>query len=146
MTVSEVARAFADDIGEAIPEEDQDRLRALSPRSRFRQIVPPQKRYQVILHGSAGRGEPAAYRGYPVVFENEDVGDRDASNGTDEAVVIGLWQAGELSTRAAAERLRLTYRAFLDLLEVHEVPVLHGEKDPGGVQGLEEGRGPLGGS
>lgn len=57
---------------------------------------------------------------------------------TIEDAVIHLWQAGELSTRAAAERLGLTYRDYLDLLSERSIPVVAGELDEGRVQRLVE--------
>lgn len=43
-----------------------------------------------------------------------------------EGAVIGLWQAGRLSTREAAEQLGLGYHDFLDLLTQKNVPVVDG--------------------
>ena len=40
-----------------------------------------------------------------------------------EALVISLWQMGEISTRVAAEALGLTYRDYLALLATKGVPV-----------------------
>jgi hypothetical protein len=44
----------------------------------------------------------------------------------EEAAVLGLWKAGELSTRRAAEELGLTYYDFLDLLAARGIPVVGG--------------------
>ena len=46
---------------------------------------------------------------------------------SDEDAILALWEAGELSTRAAAARLSLAYREFLDLLHRRSIPV---ESDP----------------
>jgi predicted HTH domain antitoxin len=40
-----------------------------------------------------------------------------------EVVVLALWEAGEVSTRQAADELGLTYRDFLDLLSARGIPV-----------------------
>lgn len=39
-----------------------------------------------------------------------------------EAAVIALYQKGAISTRRAAEMLRLTYRQYLDLLAERGIP------------------------
>lgn len=57
---------------------------------------------------------------------------------TIEDAVIHLWQGGELSTRAAAERLGLTYRAYLDLLSDRNIPVVGGDLDETRVHRLIE--------
>jgi predicted HTH domain antitoxin len=46
---------------------------------------------------------------------------------TEEVAVLALWEAGELSTRRAAEELGLSYRDFLDLLATRSIPVERGE-------------------
>jgi predicted HTH domain antitoxin len=53
----------------------------------------------------------------------------------EEAAVLGLWEAGELSTRSAAEELGLTYREFLDLLAARGIPV---ENGPLNMQAIEK--------
>jgi predicted DNA-binding protein (UPF0251 family) len=53
----------------------------------------------------------------------------------EEAAVLGLWEAGELSTRSAAEELGLTYRGFLDLLAARGIPV---ETGPLNLKAIEE--------
>lgn len=44
----------------------------------------------------------------------------------EETAVLALWQAGELSTRRAAEELGLSYYDFLDLLAARGIPVVSG--------------------
>lgn len=44
----------------------------------------------------------------------------------EETAVLALWQAGELSTRRAAEELGLTYYDFLDLLAARGIPAVSG--------------------
>ena len=46
-----------------------------------------------------------------------------AQSRAEEAVVLAFWEAGEISTRVAAEELGLTYRDFLDLLAARGIPV-----------------------
>ena len=53
----------------------------------------------------------------------------------EETAVLGLWEAGELSTRRAAEELGLAYREFLDLLAARGIPV---ESGPLNLQAIEE--------
>ena len=53
----------------------------------------------------------------------------------EEAAVLALWEAGELSTRRAAEELGLSYREFLDLLAARGIPV---ESGPLNLQAIEE--------
>lgn len=59
----------------------------------------------------------------------EDTALQDARRAALEGAVLTLWQAGRLSTRRAARRLGLTYRAYLDLLADREIPVLNDEPD-----------------
>ena len=53
-----------------------------------------------------------------------------------EGAVIGLWQAGRLSTREAAAELGLGYYDYVDLLARKNIPVLQGELEEGEVQRL----------
>ena len=53
----------------------------------------------------------------------------------EEAAVLALWEAGDLSTRRAAEGLSLAYREFLDLLAARGIPV---ESGPLNLQAIEE--------
>ena len=46
-----------------------------------------------------------------------------------EWAVIKLWEAGHLSTRAAAKSLELTYYDYIDLLGVRGVPVVREMSD-----------------
>jgi predicted HTH domain antitoxin len=55
----------------------------------------------------------------------------------EETVVLGLWEAGELSTRRAAEELGLSYREFLDLLAVRGIPVESGLLNIHAIQDTE---------
>lgn len=52
-----------------------------------------------------------------------------ASRAGKEAVVLSLWQAGEISTREAAAELDMIYYDFLDLLAARGIPVA-GSFDP----------------
>src|SRR5438034_5522113 len=58
-----------------------------------------------------------------------------AQSRAEEAVVLELWEAGELSTRRAAEELGLNYRGFLDLLAAKGIPV---ESGPLNLKAIEE--------
>src|SRR5206468_9715057 len=60
-----------------------------------------------------------------------------AQTQAEEAAVLALWQAGNLSTRRAAEELEVTYREVLDLLAAKGIPVVRGPLDE---QALEEAR------
>jgi hypothetical protein len=53
-----------------------------------------------------------------------------------EGAVLTLWQAGRMSTRRAAKRLGLTYRAYLDLLTDRDIPVLSDDPDEDRVKDL----------
>ena len=60
----------------------------------------------------------------------------------EESVVLAVWQAGEISTRQAAEELGLSYHDFLDLLAERGIPV---ESDMFDMEALEEARRKLAG-
>ena len=60
----------------------------------------------------------------------------------EEIVVLGLWEAGELSTRRAAEELGLSYREFLDLLAAKGIPV---EAGPLNLQAVKDAEAKLSG-
>jgi len=53
----------------------------------------------------------------------------------EETAVLALWEAGEFSTRRAAEELGLAYREFLDLLAARGIPV---ESGPLNLRAIEE--------
>jgi predicted HTH domain antitoxin len=44
----------------------------------------------------------------------------------EEAVVLALWESGEISTGRAAEELALSYRDFLDLISARGIPMVSG--------------------
>ena len=44
----------------------------------------------------------------------------------EEAVVLGLWESGEMSTGRAAEELGLNYHDFLDLVSARGIPMVSG--------------------
>jgi hypothetical protein len=46
-----------------------------------------------------------------------------AQRGAEEGAVLRLWQAGELSTRQAAEELGLLYADFLELATSHGIAI-----------------------
>jgi len=46
----------------------------------------------------------------------------------EEAVVLGLWESGEISTGRAAEELGLNYHDFLDLLSARGIPMVSGDE------------------
>ena len=52
--------------------------------------------------------------------ENRDRAHRCA----EEAAVLALWEAGEISTREAAAELELQYGQFVDLLTSRNIPVV----------------------
>ena len=51
----------------------------------------------------------------------------------EEAAILSLWEAGEISSSRAAEELGLSAHAFLDLLTAKHLPVVR-DFDPGGLQ------------
>lgn len=53
-----------------------------------------------------------------------------------EAVVVELWQTGDMSTREAATELGLDYQDYLDLLGKRGIPVT-GVSDPATLAELE---------
>lgn len=59
--------------------------------------------------------------------------------------MIGLWQAGRLSTREAAAELGLGYYDYVELLGKKHIAVLDGELEEGEVtllvQGIRENQG-----
>ena len=60
----------------------------------------------------------------------------------EETAVLSLWEAGELSTRQAAEELELPYLDFLELLTARGIPVERGEIN---LQAIEDAQRKLGG-
>jgi hypothetical protein len=69
--------------------------------------------------------------------EISDKSKQTAQTQAEEAVILALWKAGELSTRRAASELGLAYRDFLDLLAARGIPVVRGPLDQ---EALEDAR------
>ena len=66
----------------------------------------------------------------PADIPPEDEGLRQAQRTGFEWAIIKLWEAGHLTTRQAAERLKLTYYDYIELLGARQIPVVREMSEP----------------